>query len=105
MAEKDFQDANFKWEFYQVSGKLHEFQCNFSLIPKHLVMDVYRVQSLLDKEFADQKYTILALLFLWVQSLPDCLYIKIKFLAQYSITILAFHNKETNGNKVWMVST
>ena len=58
MAEKDFPDANFKWEFYQVSGKLHEFQCNFSLIPKHLVIDVYRVQSLFDKESSDQKYNL-----------------------------------------------
>ena len=55
MAEKDFPDANFKWEFYQVSGKLQEFQCYFSQIPEHQVMDVYRVQSLFDKEFADKK--------------------------------------------------
>ena len=56
MAGQDFPDANFRWKFYQVSGKLQEFQCYFSLIPKHLVMDVYRVQSLFDTEFADQKY-------------------------------------------------
>ena len=61
MAEKDFPDANFKWEFYQVSGKLQEFQCYFSQIPEHQVMDVYRVQSLFDKEFTD-KNTIFSLL-------------------------------------------
>ena len=62
----------------------------------------YRVCSI--KNLQIKKYNFfLALLWMWVQSLPDCLYIKMKFLAQYSITILAFHNKQTNGDEVWMV--
>ena len=54
MAEKDLPDANFKWEFYQVSGKLQEFRCYFSLIPEHRVMDVYRVQSLIKNTILSQ---------------------------------------------------